>query len=142
MTPELEKRLLQVAIGKASLVPILAGGWAVWRGAAMLGGGNVDLDSHFRYLSGLLLGIGLAFAATIPKIETQTSAIRLLTLIVVCGGLARAWGLFHAVPSIAMIGGLIMELIVTPVLCLWQTRLARRFARHARMSPSSIDTSP
>jgi hypothetical protein len=27
-----------------------------------------------------------------------------------------------------MIGGLIMELIVTPVLCLWQTRVANRYA--------------
>ena len=127
MTPELEKRALQVAVAIACLVPILAGGWAVWRGAAMLGGGGVDLDSHFRYLSGLLLGIGLAFASAVPRIETRTATVRLLTVIVVIGGVARGLGFFHAVPSGAMIAALGMELVVTPALCLWQTRLARRF---------------
>ncbi len=139
MTPEREKRGLQVAVGTASLVPILAGGWAVWRGATMLGGGNTDLDSHFRYLSGLLLGIGLTFVSTIPRIETRASTIRLLTFIVVAGGLARAVGFFHAVPSQAMIGALVMELAVTPLLCLWQTRLAHRFATRGRAFIRSID---
>ena len=122
-----EKRLLQAVVAVACLVPLLAGGMGVLRGAGMLGGGGIDLDSHFRYLSGLLLAIGLAFAGAIPRIETQTSAIRLLTFIVVIGGVARGVGVVHTLPSPAMVAALVMELVVTPGLCLWQARLAGRF---------------
>jgi hypothetical protein len=31
-------------------------------------------------------------------------------------------------PSLFMIGGLIVELVVAPVLCLWQTRVANLYA--------------
>ena len=127
MRAQSEKRLLQAVVAIVCLVPLAAGGMAIWRGAAMLGGTGVDLDSHFRYLSGLLLAIGLAFAAAIPAIERKTAMVRLLTFIVVVGGLARAIGLIHAVPSRTMIAALVIELGVTPVLCLWQARLARRF---------------
>ncbi len=126
MRAQSEKRLLQAVVAIACLVPVSAGGIAIWRGASMLGGTGVDLDSHFRYLSGLLLAIGLAFAAAIPGIERKTAMVRLLTFLVVVGGLARATGFLHAVPSRAMIAALVIELGVTPGLCLWQGRLARR----------------
>ncbi len=122
-----EKRLLQIVMAIACLVPILGGGAGVWKGAGMLGGSGVDLDSHFRYLSGLLLGIGLAFAAMIPRIERRTSAVRLLSFVVVIGGLARAAEFLHAVPSKTLIAALVMELVITPALCLWQGRVAGHF---------------
>ena len=31
-------------------------------------------------------------------------------------------------PSFFMVGGLFVELVVAPVLCLWQTRVANRYA--------------
>ena len=82
--------------------------------------------THVSYLSGLLLGIGLGFWSLIPAIERQSRAFTLLTAIVVMGGLARlamalrlgAWGLSVDLP-------LVMELAVTPLLCLWQRRVAR-----------------
>jgi hypothetical protein len=59
-----ERRLLQIAVGFGSLVPILAGGAGMLSGPEMVGGGAAaDLDSHMRYLSGLLFGIGLGFAS-------------------------------------------------------------------------------
>lgn len=88
----LEKRLLQVTIALACIVPVSAGLGGVFRGAPLLGGGTMDMDSHFRYLSGLLLGIGLGFFSSIPNIERQSTRIRLLTLIVVIGGIARLMG--------------------------------------------------
>ncbi len=64
-----------------------------------------------------------------PGIEHQTGRFRLLTLIVVVGGLARLAGLrLTGLPSLFMLGGLVLELVVTPVLCLWQTRVANRYA--------------
>jgi hypothetical protein len=51
-----------------------------------------DLESHFRYLSGLLLGLGLAFAWCVPAIERRTLLFRTLGLVAVLGGLARLLG--------------------------------------------------
>ncbi len=48
--------------------------------------GSGDLDSHFRYLSGLLLAIGIGFASTVPRIEAQGGRFWLLTGIVMVGG--------------------------------------------------------
>ena len=128
--PGQEKRLLQIAIAAGSLVPLLAGGFGILSGAAMTGfdAAPIDLDSHVRYLSGLLLAIGLAFVASIPAVERQGGRIRLLTAIVFAGGLARLYGvLFDGAPGVPMLFGLAMELVVTPALCLWQARVARRY---------------
>ena len=125
-----EKKLLQQAVGLAAIVPIAAGLYGVLFGQALTNE-NVSIsgDSHFRYLSGLLLAIGLCFWSTIPGIEEKTDRFRLLTLLVVLGGLARLLGLaLTGIPSLVMLGGLVMELVVTPVLCLWQTRVANRYA--------------
>ena len=98
-------------------------------GADFLGSGTIDLDSHFRYLSGLLFGIGLGFAGAIPHIERRAMRFRMLTFIVVAGGIGRLLGVFLAdIPSHAMLAALAMELCVTPLLCAWQHRVAKRFA--------------
>lgn len=140
MNPQLERRLLQIAVAAACLVPLSAGGLGVLKSAAMVKEVPlplpVDLDSHFRYLSGLLLGIGLIFLACIPAIERRTALFRALTLIVVVGGLARlgsAIGLGLPGPGHRL--GLLMELIVVPLLMLWQGRIARRF--NASPSPAN-----
>lgn len=130
VTLEQERRLLQRTVAIAAIVPVAAGLFGVIFGGAMTGERpSVSMDSHFRYLSGLLLGIGLLFWSTTPKIERSTTLFRYLCLVVGLGGLARLAGLFvTGVPSIGMIGGLFMELGVTPALGLWQTRVANRWA--------------
>lgn len=125
----LEKRALQTAFALVGLVPVAAGLAGAIRGAGFVSGAAVpaDLDSHFRYLSGLLLAIGLLFWASIPRIEQRTTLVRFLTLMVVVGGLARAYGLARAGwPGDGMAAALVMELAVTPLLCLWQARVARQ----------------
>jgi hypothetical protein len=125
----MERRILQVTVAIGSLVPIGAGAAGMLLGPRLLGSdavGSGDLDSHFRYLSGLLLAIGLGFLSTTPRIETQGSRFRLLTGIVVVGGIGRLMSLLAIGPqSPAMIAALGMELLVTPVLALWQHRFAR-----------------
>ncbi len=126
-----ERRLLQQVVAVAALVPVLSGLSGVLFGFALTGDRtmSVSADSHFRYLSGLLLGIGLCFWSTIPSIEEKTTFFRFLTLVVVLGGLARLLGLWlTGVPSLTMTAALGMELVVTPALCLWQTRVANRYA--------------
>lgn len=125
----INKRLLQICVAIAGLVPVAAGVWGLFGG---LHGSDAGLMSQERYLSGLLLGIGLVFWSTVPGIETKGATFRLLTLIVVAGGLCRLIGVALGDGlSGSVVGPLAMELAVTPLLCLWQARLARTGQRHA-----------
>src|SRR5829696_4698814 len=125
-----EKRLLQQTVGLLSVVPFATGLYGVLFGPALTNETvSVSGDSHFRYMSGLLVGIGLCFWSAIPNIEIKTGRFRLLTLVVFVGGLGRLLGLVLTdVPSFLMFGGLVIELVVTPLICLWQTRIANRYA--------------
>lgn len=129
-----QRLCLQFAMIAACLIPIGAGLAGVVMGSRMIdkvGGGiseaGISQDSQFRYLSGLLLAIGLCFLSLVPRIERAGAVMRLLTFIVFIGGLARLAGVVaFGLPSRPMLGGLTMELAVTPLLCLWQMSLARR----------------
>jgi hypothetical protein len=125
-----ERKLLQQTVAVAAVIPAAAGLYGVLFGQALTGDAvSISAESHFRFLSGLLLGIGLCFWSTVPRIEEKANRFRLLTLLVVIGGLGRLIGLgLTGLPSLFMIGGLFLELVVTPVLCLWQTRIANRYA--------------
>ena len=131
MTSGAERRLLQIVIAVAALVPLAAGAAGVLRGPEMLAGVAapvaIDLDSHYRYLSGLLLGIGLVFVACIPAIERHGSVVRAAGAVVIAGGLARLFSLWQAgLPGPGHLFGLAMELGVVPAILLWQARIARR----------------
>lgn len=133
-----ERKLLQQTVAIAATLPVAAGLYGVLFGQALTGNAvSISAESHFRYLSGLLLGIGLCFWSTLPSIEAKTGRFRLLTLLVVIGGLSRLIGLaLTGLPSLVMLGGLIVELIVAPVLCLWQTRVANRYAEEYGVAES------
>jgi hypothetical protein len=118
----LERRALQVTIAIAALLPVASGLWDVTHGLSGSAGWD---DNHHRYLSGLLFAIGLGFWSAIPRIEARSARVRLLTMLVVIGGLARLLGLALGDPATPMVAAaLAMELIVTPLICLWQTRIA------------------
>ena len=120
-------RTLQVLVIGCALVPVVAGAAGVLLGPSMAGdtAGSVGLDSHFRYLSGLLLAVGLAYWSLVPGLERHAASFRLLTALVFAGGLGRLVGVVaHGLPPAPMLGGLAMELVVTPTLCLLQARLA------------------
>lgn len=129
------RRALQVVVALCSLVPMLAGAAGVWGGQVLVGQGLTvigvgdslnDPDSHFRYLSGLLLGIGLAYAASVPGIERHRGRFLLLGFIVMVGGLGRLLSLvLDGPPSAVMLFALLMELVVTPLLTFWQWRVSR-----------------
>lgn len=131
MNRSTEKRLLQAVVALACLVPLSAGSMGVLFGPGSLRGMDAapaDLDSHFRYLSGIFLGVGLAFVSCVPGIEDKGPRFRLLGALVVAGGLARLGSLLSVgMPSQGHIFGLVMELGVVPLLLAWQASFARRF---------------
>ncbi len=121
------RRPLQVVVAALCLVPLGAGGAGVLLGPALVGApGPVDLDSHFRYLSGIFLGVGLTFLSTVPAIERRTARFRLAAALVVCGGLGRLLSLGVAgAPTGPHLVGLGLELVVVPLLVVWQGAVAR-----------------
>jgi len=95
-------------------------------------------ESHFRYLSGLLLGIGLCFVAMVPRIEFRCAGFRLLAIVVVIGGSARLLSVaLHGTSDRVTLFALLMELVVTPSLALWQMRVANS-AREGRCLTGQI----
>lgn len=115
------KYALQAAVALAATLPVVASPWDVIHG---LHGADAWAINHERYLSGLLFAIGLGFWSTIPHIEAKTARFRLLTFVVMIGGLCRLLGVMLGDPaSPAVLVALVMELGVTPALCFWQSRL-------------------
>jgi hypothetical protein len=125
VSPALERRCLQAAVLIAGLVPVGAGAWGAIGRLIPAHGGD---DSHVRYLSGLLLGIGLIFWWTVPRIEARGAVVRVLAAVVLVGGLAR----LAATPQTGFTPGvvlpLVMELGVTPLIALWRERVERRLS--------------
>src|SRR5471032_2481935 len=117
----LAKPALQAAVALAATLPIVASAFDVLHG---LDNADAWAVNHERYLSGLLFAIGLGFWSTIPDIAAKTARFRLLTFVVVIGGLCRLLGVMLGDPaSPAVLIALVMELGVTPALCFWQSRL-------------------
>ena len=107
-------------------MPVAAGVAGAVGGAAAFGAWpGAAADSHVRYLSGVLLGIGLVYWGCVPTIERRGVIVRTLTAVVVAGGLARLGGLIFVGDPGPIRWALVMELGVAPLLCLWQARIAR-----------------
>lgn len=123
------RRALQVAVAVLAGVPIAAGAAGVVLGPRFLlvdPPWPADLDSHLRFLSGVFLAVGLAFWSCVPRIESRTGRFRLLCALVFAGGVARLASLGLAgPPSTGHLLGLGMELVVVPLLALWQARVSR-----------------
>ena len=124
-----ERRALQAVIAVLALIPTLTGSAGILLGPDFLRldpPWPADLDSHFRFLSGVFLGVGIGFYSCIRGIEGKTGRFRLLAALTVAGGIARLWSLILAgLPSGGHLVGLAMELLVVPLLVLWQARVAR-----------------
>jgi Domain of unknown function (DUF4345) len=117
--PRLKGRLaLQVCIALGATWSVGAGAWGVFDN---LGGITAGLVSQGRYLSGLLLAIGLGYWSTIFDIERKTARFRLLTGLVAIGGLCRLLGVAMGDGiSLSTAGPLLLELGLAPLLCFWQ----------------------
>ncbi|GAA3251715.1 hypothetical protein GCM10020258_07790 [Sphingomonas yabuuchiae] len=96
-----ERRALQAVVAIACLVPLTIGGISIVRGPGWLDHAPAiptDLDSQFRYVSGIFFALGLAFTTCVRGIERKGARFRLLGLLVVAGGLARLYPGRRSVP--------------------------------------------
>ncbi|MBE2994081.1 DUF4345 domain-containing protein [Sphingomonas sp. CFBP 13603] len=129
----IEKRVLQAVIAVACLLPLIVGGQGVLQGPTPFGHLTEvprDLDSHFRYISGIFFATGLGFVSCIPDIERKGPRFRLLGGLIFVGGLSRGISLLAVgVPSQGHVLGLVMETVVVPLLMLWQWNFAQRATR-------------
>ena len=132
----IEKRALQAVILIACLLPLVVGGQGIVHGPAPFGhltDAPRDLDSHFRYISGIFFATGLGFLSCIPAIERRGARFRLLGGLIVVGGLSRAISLLAVgAPSTGHLLGLVMETVVVPLLMLWQWRVQQAWQRPRR----------
>jgi hypothetical protein len=117
-----ERRRLQIAVAMAAGVPAGVGLWGVLAG---LGAPGSFADSHYRYLSGMLFGVAVAFWSLLPIIERARWPFRILTLVIVTGGVARLAAVLASGGSKAIWAALAMELVVTPILFWWRERVER-----------------
>lgn len=122
------KRSLQAVVAVLAVTPVATGIAGVLLGPDFLGldpPWPADLDSHFRFLSGVLLAMGLAWWSCVPGIERKTGRFRLLAFLTVTGGLARLVSLvLSGKPSTGHLFGLAVEVLAVPPLAAWQARLA------------------
>ncbi len=130
MTPTFEKRLLQAALVAGGAFSLFVAVASIAQGTAAVAPRapvTIGLDSHFRYLSGIFLGVLVALYSCVPDVERKGPRLRLVGALIVCGGLARLIGVAAmGLPGIGHRYGLVMELVVTPLILLWQARVARR----------------
>ena len=123
----MQRKLLQIAFAFAGLALVGFGLAGVFFGATYMDlTGHVVMDSYFRFLKGMLLAIGLIYWSSIPDIERHGERISLVTFILVVGAVPRLMAVIgHGVPTIGIMAGLAGELIVVPLLWLWQRHVAR-----------------
>ncbi len=147
-SPFNSKLALQACVALGAAWAVGAGAWGVIDG---LGSRTAGLVSQGRYLSGLLMAIGLGYWTTIFNIEQKTARFRLLTALVAIGGLCRLLGLAMGDDvSLATLGPLVLELGLAPLLCLWQQggplplspTLGNRRDQNSGASPPSISARP
>jgi Domain of unknown function (DUF4345) len=122
----MERKLLQIAFACAGLTLVGFGAAGVFFGANFMDlTGNVVMDSYVRFLKGMLLAIGLIYWSSIPDIERHGERISVVTFILVLGAVPRLMAVIgHGVPTIGILIGLGGELIVAPLLWLWQRHVA------------------
>lgn len=126
----LNRRLFLVVVAIAAQIPVAAGLAGVTLGPRFLGVASpwpADLGSHFRFLSGIFLAMGVAWWSCLLDLDGTAGRFRLLALLTFCGGLARLAALgLDGIPSAGHLAGLCMELIVVPLLVLWHARILRQ----------------
>lgn len=95
--------------------------------------GYLAQDSHVRFLGGAWMGIGILFLAATANVQRFLPMLNLACGLIFLGGLTRFSMLRPDIifgPDV--VGSLIAELVLVPILFVWLSRVAKLTAvRHA-----------
>jgi hypothetical protein len=123
------KRGLQVTITIFSLLPLLVGvigivlGTARWLPTEMI---TADFDSHYRYIAGYYVSLGLLGLWVAPRIEQHTGLLRIICASILLGGLGRLVSMVQVgLPGPMAIVFTMFELCFPLLLLLWQAKVSR-----------------
>jgi hypothetical protein len=125
----MELKAFRIIVANLALIPISAGAAGVIFGLSFPGFEvqvqNPDASSHFRFLSGIFLAMGLAYWTVALGLGDWLARFQFLAVLTIAGGLARGVSLFvDGTPSLGHQIGLGMELIIVPMLFFWSIRLS------------------
>ncbi|MFL1377710.1 DUF4345 domain-containing protein [Nocardiopsis protaetiae] len=122
-------RIFQGVFAMLGLIVVATGAVDLVSGTAALPGDtavSTEVDSNYRFFAGVWLGLGIAMFVILRRITEHTALLLVITGAVFLGGLGRLVSLLLVgVPTPFMLGLLAVELIVPPVLVIWQARLRR-----------------
>lgn len=121
------KRGLQFALALLSLIPLTFGVLGLVYGVGRFitpGADAAPLDSQYRFLSAVYLGVGLLIWRIIPSVEKHGWIISTVVAAIFVGGLARLYSahIFGVAPPM-MIAATALEL-GSPILILWHRAVA------------------
>ena len=128
----MERRFFQITIAILSLIPIMDAVLAFYQGPSHLfpDGGTypTNLDNHYRYLTGAYLAVAFVIWWTLGNVEERVVPFRMISAAVFIGGLGRVVSMMTVgMPeSSEYIVGAFIELVLVPLLLLWQVRLQRK----------------
>jgi hypothetical protein len=134
MKTSANRRALQVAIALLALVPLGFGIRGVIVGASVLDAAApaaavVALDNQLRFLSAIWFAVGVVLLVILPRIEQHAFVIRFVGGAVFLGGVGRLISVLVVGSPVARLwGSMLVELLLVPLLVLWQARVARAHA--------------
>ena len=83
------------------------------------------LDSEYRFINAFWFSIAPIIWSTLPRVEKETTKLRLIMGVVFAGGLARLISRRRTGrPHPVFLGAIAIELAGMPVMAVWQNRLA------------------
>jgi hypothetical protein len=135
----LSRRFLQGAVVISSLQALVGGGLYLWRGVAGLSLFTplplpveptdptwAVVDYMFRALAGIWFVLGLMMAYVVPSIEKRSAWFAFICLAIFGMGVGRFLSFVHFRPAPGnSFGAMVAELLLSPILVLWQRSVAR-----------------
>jgi hypothetical protein len=128
------RRELQATLGVLALIPFRYGLAGMLEGPRNIPGNQITVDasfdSEYRFVHAFWFAAAPAIWSSIPNVEQDPVALRVVMGTVVVGGLARllSWRQSGR-PRPIFVGGIALELAVVPALWLWKSRVVRAARR-------------